>query len=240
MLDNLSRRDPSSDTAAENIRHGGANEELLECTLAAPGVDGVRPFGDALSALALEGWQRWWGRFPRIEETRPQWRGAGGPSGDPGAGGLGRRALATPGDDGGRPFGDRVQCRRPGSLAAWGSRFPGIEAARPRWPGAGGPSGDPGAGWLDRRALTAPGDDGGRPFGDRVQCRRPGSLASWGSRFLGIEAARPRWRGAGGPSGVLGAGGLGRRALVAPVTIERPRAHSTHLQSPRGSRSFCH
>ena len=37
---------PSSDTAAENIRRGRRQRELLECTLAAPGVDGVRPFGD--------------------------------------------------------------------------------------------------------------------------------------------------------------------------------------------------
>ena len=123
MLDSLSRREPCSDTAAENIKHGGTNEELLECMLAAPGVDDGRPFGDALSALGLEGWLRWGPDFQGFRQPVLDGEAGGAPGGDPGAGWLGRRALAARGVDGGRPFGDRVQCRRPRRLAALGGQI---------------------------------------------------------------------------------------------------------------------
>ena len=63
---------------------------------------------------------------------------------------------------------DRVQCRRPGNLAAPGATFPGIEASVLDGEAQRGASGDPGVGGLGKRALTTPGVDGRRPFGDPV------------------------------------------------------------------------
>ena len=208
--------------------------------LAAPGVDDGRPFGDALSALGLEGWLRWGLDFQGFRQPVLDGEAGGPQAGIQERAGLADGRWPPEASTGGGHSATAFSAVALEGWLRWGARFPGIEAARPRWRAAGGPSGALGAGGLGRRALAAPDVDGGRPFGDRVQCRRLGRLAARGSRFRGIEAARPRWRAAGGPSGDPGAGGLARRLLAAPVAIGQPRPHSTHLQSRCGSRSICH